>query len=145
MSDTKRMLSDLFIDIFNQILALEEKVLSSGSNVSITETHVLEAIKKCDPPTMGIVAGKLLITPGTLTTSVNKLIDKGYVTRHRSEVDRRIVTLSLTDEGEEIFKLHEEFHEEMIAAAVEDLECHEDLKKALESMNDFFQRLRDKY
>jgi len=146
--DTKEILNDLFVDIFNQVLALEKKIFEqdkSFRDVSMTETHVLEAIRKCDPPTMGTIAAKLQITPGTLTSSVNKLIDKGYVNRHRSEVDRRIVTLSLTKKGESVFQLHEEFHRDLVEAAIADLENRDDLKKALQSMHRFFQKIKEKY
>ena len=146
--DTKAILNDLFVDIFNQVLALEKKIFEQDKNfhdISMTETHVLEAVRKCDPPTMGTIAAKLQITPGTLTSSVNKLIDKGYVNRHRSEKDRRIVTLSLTEKGESVFQLHEEFHRDLVEAAVADLENRDDLKKALQSMHRFFQKVKDKY
>ena len=148
LDDTKTILNDLFVDIFNQVLALEKKIFEQDKNfrdVSMTETHVLEAVRKCDPPTMGNVAAKLQITPSTLTSSVNKLINKGYVNRHRSEVDRRIVTLSLTEKGESVFQLHEEFHRDLVEAAVADLENRDDLKKALQSMHRFFQKIKEKY
>jgi len=146
--DTKAILNDLFVDIFNQVLALEKKIFEQDKNfrdVSMTETHVLEAVRKCEPPTMGTIAAKLQVTPSTLTSSVNKLITKGYVNRHRSEVDRRIVTLSLTEKGESVFQLHEEFHRDLVEAAVSDLENRDDLKKALQSMHRFFQKIKEKY
>ena len=146
--DTKAILNDLFVDIFNQVLALEKKIFEQDKNfrdISMTETHVLEAIRKCNPPTMGTIAAKLQITPGTLTSSVNKLIDKGYVNRHRSEVDRRIVTLSLTKKGDSVFQLHEEFHRNLVEAAVAELENREELKKALQSIHRFFQKIKEKY
>jgi len=148
LDDTRAVLNDLFVDIFNQVLALEKKIFEQDTNfrdISMTETHVLEAIRKCDPPTMGNVAAKLQITPSTLTSSVNKLIHKGYVERHRSEIDRRIVTLSLTEKGDSVFQLHEEFHRDLVEAAIADLENREDLKKALQSMHRFFQKVKDKY
>lgn len=146
--DTKAILNDLFVDVFNQVLALEKKIFEQDKNfrdISMTETHVLEAVRKCDPPTMGTIAAKLQVTPGTLTSSVNKLIDKGYVNRHRSDVDRRIVTLSLTKKGESVFDLHEEFHRNLVGAAVAELENREELKKALQSMHRFFQKIREQY
>jgi DNA-binding MarR family transcriptional regulator len=146
--ETKVILNDLFVDIFNQVLALEKKLFEQDKHfhdISMTETHVLEAIRKCDPPTMGTIAAKLQVTPGTLTSSVNKLIDKGYVNRHRSEKDRRIITLSLTEKGESVFQLHEEFHRDIVEAAVADLENREDLKKALQSIHRFFQKIKEQY
>jgi len=147
MEETKQVLNQLFVDVFNQFLALEDRVVAKGSGykISMTETHVLDAIDKCDLPTMGAVASRLSVTPGTLTTSVNKLIDKDFVTRARDLDDRRIVTLSLTDRGREVCKLHEEFHEELMEVALKDLENRDDLMKALESINRFFQNLREKH
>ena len=148
MEKTKETLSDLFLDIFNQVLTLEQKMFEQDAtyqDISMTETHVLEAIRKCDPPTMGNIAAKLRVTPGTLTSSVNKLFEKGYVDRHRNEKDRRIVTLSLTEKGEAVFQLHESFHRELIEAATDDLENRDGLEKALRSVQHFFETLNKKY
>jgi len=145
MKGSKKVLNELFIDVFNQILILEERALAKEStlDVTMTEIHVLEAIKKCDPPTMGTVSKKLMITMGTLTTSVNRLVEKGYVTRYRNENDRRVVLLHLTEKGEEVFELHENFHEKLINAALKDLEDREDLTLALESIHRFFKKLQE--
>lgn len=146
--EVKALLNDLFVDIFNQVLALEKKILEQDKkfhDISMTETHVLEAVRKCDPPTMGTIAAKLQVTPGTLTTSVNKLINKGYVMRQRSEVDRRVISVSLTEKGESVFQLHEEFHRNLVEAAVAELENRDELKKALQSMHRFFQKIKEQH
>lgn len=45
--------------------------------------------------------GELLrLDSGTLTPVMKKLVAKGYLTRERSAEDERVVTLTLTDEGE---------------------------------------------
>jgi len=145
MEKVNKVINELFVDVFNQILILEERALAKASHfdVTMTEIHVIEAINKCVPSTMGIVSKKLMITLGTLTTSVNRLVEKGYVTRFRNEDDRRVVFLSLTEKGEEIFSLHEAFHEELMNAALKDLEGREDLTLALESILRFFKRLQE--
>jgi len=148
MERREETLNDLFLDIFNQVLTLEQKMFEQDGtyrDISITETHVLEAIRKCDPPTMGNIAAKLRVTPGTLTSSINKLFEKEYVDRHRNEKDRRIVTLSLTEKGEAVFQLHEAFHRELIGAATQDLENRDELEKALQSVYHFFEKLNEKY
>jgi len=148
MEKREGTLNDLFLDIFNQVLTLEQKMFEQDAtyqDISMTETHVLEAIRKCDPPTMGSIAAKLRVTPGTLTSSVNKLFEKEYVDRHRNEKDRRIVTLSLTEKGEAVFQLHESFHRELIEAATQDLENRDELEKALRSVHGFFEKLNKKY
>lgn len=48
---------------------------------------------------MSELAEILRLTAGAVTAASDKLIDHGYVTRVRDEKDRRIVYLSITDEG----------------------------------------------
>ena len=41
----------------------------------------------------------LFLDSGTLTPVLKKLEAKGYITRHRSEKDERVLIVSVTDEG----------------------------------------------
>lgn len=147
MERSKKVVNDLLTDVFNQILILEERNLTEHDavDVTMTEIHVIEAIRKCDPPTMGTVSKRLMITMGTLTTSVNRLVEKGYVTRKRDVNDRRVVLLDLTEKGQQVFEVHEAFHEELVEAALKDLEFREDLVVALESIYRFFKKLQQKH
>ncbi len=113
MERSRKVVNDLLTDVFNQILILEERNLTEHDavDVTMTEIHVIEAIRKCEPATMGTVSKRLMITMGTLTTSVNRLVEKGYVTRKRDVNDRRVVLLDLTEKGQKVFEIHEEFHD----------------------------------
>ena len=108
MERSRKVVNDLLTDVFNQILILEERNLTEHDavDVTMTEIHVIEAIRKCEPATMGTVSKRLMITMGTLTTSVNRLVEKGYVTRKRDVNDRRVVLLDLTEKGQKVFEIH---------------------------------------
>jgi DNA-binding MarR family transcriptional regulator len=110
------ILSRLFVTAFK----IEEKVIAEQSNraLSISELHVLREIGEHVEPTMSEAARGLKISVGALTTAVNKLESKGFVQRERKDKDRRIVRMSLTDAGQVEFHLHEEFHRNMVNAAV---------------------------
>ena len=41
-----------------------------------------------------------------VTTSMNSLVNKKYAVRHRSEEDRRIVNIQLTEKGEKAYHHH---------------------------------------
>jgi DNA-binding MarR family transcriptional regulator len=132
------ILSRLFITTFK----IEEKVIAEQSNrmLTISELHVLREIGKHEHPTMSEVARGLKISVGALTTAVNKLEAKGFVHRERKDKDRRIVRLSLTDTGHEEFHLHEEFHRNMVNAAVSTLTPQEQevLLKSLTKLDEWF-------
>lgn len=143
--DKQKILNELLVDLFNYILLLEERNLKQNglNNLSITEVHILEAVEKVATPSMGEVANRLMVTPGTLSTSVNRLIQKGYLMNERSEQDRRVVLLSLTDKGREAYRIHEDFHKKMIDHILENTGFKEDelLIQSLQKLMDFFKSL----
>ena len=89
---------------------------------------------------MSSVAKTLGITVGTLTISINGLVKKGYVHRVRSDADRRVVLVSLTEKGEKAYYHHEEFHREMTNAVLNRLDEKEIpvLMKTLDGLSEFF-------
>ncbi|MGL5151062.1 MAG: MarR family winged helix-turn-helix transcriptional regulator [Clostridium sp.] len=142
MDKGKVVLNKLLVDLFNDILQIEEQSLKNGalSDLSVTEIHTIEAIGMYTSRTMTEVAQDLKITVGTLTTAINKLIKKDYVERKRIEEDRRVVLVCLTKRGKLAYRLHEKFHKDMIEATVEGLSDEEEkvLYSSLERLNKFF-------
>lgn len=141
MQKTQKVINELLVQIFDDILQIEEKTLQSGhlSDLSVTEMHTIEAIGMYTKRTMSEVAQDLKITVGTLTTAVNKLIKKGYVERKRIEEDRRVVLVELTKKGKLAFRLHEKFHSDMVETTINGLSDEEQkiLISSLEKLNEF--------
>ena len=145
MKKTQALINELLVDVFNHILSIEEaELIKAGIKLSINEVHILEAVKNAEYPTMTNIAKKLRITTGTLTTSIDRLVQKKYVVRDNDENDRRKVLIRLTPNALEVLKAHETFHSKMIEALLEDMKIDEDevLIKSLESIAEFF---RSKY
>ena len=143
MTNTQELLNKLLVQLFNDILHIEENSLKNIDfmDLSMTEIHTIEAVGIKDAKTMGEIAHDLRITVGTLTTAITKLIKKGYVERKRIEEDRRVVLVNLTSKGEEVYKVHQVFHEEMICAMLSNFSDEEEqvLSKSLEKLNTFFE------
>lgn len=141
------VLNHLLVDMFNQILTLEENFLKTkGIPLSMSEVHTLEAIEKSDGKTMSEVARRLRITQGTLTVNINRLTNKGYVYRVQDEKDRRIYRLKLTDKAIQILEVHDIFHEQLIEQLVAKLSTEEKdlLVDSLSQVNTYFETLMDK-
>ena len=149
MDKRKKVINELLVQLFNDILQIEEKTLKNGalSDLSVTELHTIEAIGMYSERTMSEVAQDLKITVGTLTTAINKLIKKGYVERKRIEEDRRVVLIHLTKRGKLAFRLHEKFHNDMVNETIEGLNEEEEnvLISSLERLNVFFKAKYDIY
>ncbi len=139
-------INNLLVEVFNDILVIEESELkkSQFKDLSITEMHTIEAIGMYKKKTTTEVANELSITVGTLTIAINRLVKKGYVERIRSEDDRRVVKLGLTKKGKLIFRVHQHFHREMIKAVIEGMDGEQSsaLLKALDNLHNFLQEYK---
>ncbi len=146
--DITKKLNAILVSLFNSVLKMEEEAVknSSNHNLSITEVHTLAAIGAGKAKTMTQVAANLKISVSTLTTAINKLVDKKYVNRFRVPEDRRIVKIELTESGIEAVSEHEEFHRNMIDDALAELNEEEQkiLLQSLDNLHDFFKRQRIK-
>ena len=61
-----------------------------------------------------------IITSGTITHTVNKLIKQGYVEKVQDETDRRVYWVQMTDEGREAFNEVHEAHIKYLNYVLED-------------------------
>lgn len=114
--DADKTLNDILVKLFNDLMDIEDKCLITGEfrNISNNDMHVIEAVGMEEPRSMTEVAKRLNITTGTLTKSIDALVKKKYVVRNRSEEDKRVVKLSLTELGERAYEHHARFHKNMI-------------------------------
>ena len=89
---------------------------------------------------MSEVARSIGVTLATLTVACDKLVSKGLVRRVRSQEDRRVVNIMLTDKGRAAYEYHKDFHERMIASLVDTLSPEQTalLAQSLEKRQDFF-------
>ena len=145
MNKSTITINELLVQLFNDILQIEEKSLKEGiiSDLSITEIHTIEAIGMYAEKSMSEVAQILKITVGTLTTAIKKLIKKEYVERKRIEEDRRVVLVKLTKKGKLAYRIHEKFHHDMVNTAIDGLSEEEEvLISSLDKINKFF---KEKY
>lgn len=140
--NTYETINDILVHLFNEIWELEKNAIITEEFKDITnnDMHIIEAIGLNQKTTMSVVAKKMKITAGSLTTAMNGLVNKKYVIRERSEEDRRVVNIWLTEKGEKAYHHHAEFHRQMTNAVIEKLDENEIpvLLKTLNGLDEFF-------
>ena len=145
MQENRSALNQFLVDIFNEILRIEEQYLAKNfSNLSVREAHVIEAVctaqQKGRENRANEIAKTLRITPGTLTTSIGFLEKKGYLARQRDEKDKRVVRIIATDLGKKANELHQHFHQELVDDVLRILTQEEQVIfiRALSEVTSFF-------
>lgn len=143
--EKEKLLNDLLVMLFNEVLDMEHRALITGSfkEISINDMHIIDAIGIEEPRNMSTVAKAMAVTVGTLTTAVNNLVKKGYVSRVRSSEDKRVVLLSLTGKGVAAYEKHTAFHARMVQTVMDGFEGSEMdiLTRALEKLRRYFREL----
>lgn len=75
--------------------------LSKEFQVSQPQLSCLLALHEYGPLSLSKLAKYILVKPSTVTGIIDRLEQKAYVTRTRSSLDRRVVTIELTLSGQE--------------------------------------------
>lgn len=128
---TNRGLNEMLVNLFNHVMDVESDAVITEEYKDITnnDMHIIEAVGIKEPKKMSEIAASLRVTVGTLTTNMNGLEKKGYIVRERSEEDKRVVLVTLTERGKKAFYHHRDFHKNMIRSVVVGLD--EDEKRLL--------------
>lgn len=103
---------------------IEEKRGETTYKITPTKYHMLKMIYKKNSCMVVDVSRELELSSGATTIILNQLEDEGLITRLRSEDDRRIVWIKLSDSGkqlvEEMIRRKNQFLSDMFSVLSED-------------------------
>ncbi|MGQ9780209.1 MAG: MarR family winged helix-turn-helix transcriptional regulator [Bacillota bacterium] len=93
-------LDDLILFIGQHILRY---FATKSEDLTMKEIFVLETLGRFGETTMSELAAALGVPLTTMTSIVGRLVENGYLERRRTEEDRRVVLVSLSPEGRNLF------------------------------------------
>jgi MarR family 2-MHQ and catechol resistance regulon transcriptional repressor len=72
------------------------------TGIDDTDFRILEALLNKGPLPVNTIGPKVNLTPGSISVAVDRLLDRGLVSRVESPEDRRVRVVSLTSKGKEL-------------------------------------------
>ncbi|MDE1177809.1 MAG: MarR family transcriptional regulator [Edaphobacter sp.] len=124
------------------VLAKSYKAMASfveqqvaGQGLGLSDFMVLEVLLHKGPSTISAIGEKVLLANASMTSAIDRLEKKGFVTRQASEQDRRIRRIELTAKGKifitTIYEQHEAAIESLMSelTPAERIALHSSLKK----------------
>lgn len=111
--------------------------------LTVIEINTLLVVGIEEMKSMSVIAKELGVTYGTPTVTIDRLIEKGFVTRIRDGEDRRQVFIKLSDTGEKLYKSIVELKNK-VTEKIFGILTHEErstLVKALSKLNNNFDKL----
>jgi DNA-binding MarR family transcriptional regulator len=122
MTDETKNLFNLFSQLLMYpkfIMALHQSRYQQSGNQRRGPGRVLNLIAQHDGLTNSEIAEILDIRPSSVTAMVNKLAERGFVTKQPLESDRRVTILKVTEAGQaaidHVQKANDSFSEDLFA------------------------------
>ncbi len=103
--------------------ASEKNLMSMG--ISTVEYRILKNLNKRGALPMIELANINMVTQGWITGVIDKLEKLNYVTRERSETDRRVININITKKGKIFFKKIERLHLKFIDDSLKNFDDEE--------------------
>ncbi|PYU03773.1 MAG: MarR family transcriptional regulator [Acidobacteria bacterium] len=91
--------------VWGKAFQAASKYLYAGleaTGIDDTDFRILEALLNKRPLPVNTIGPKVYLTPGSISVAVDRLVDKGLVSRVESPLDRRVRVVSLTSKGKEL-------------------------------------------
>lgn len=95
-----------FLILMQTSKAIHERIKEemTKNKLSITEFSVLEVLYQKGKQTIQQIGNCILISSGSMTYVIDKLEQKGLIKRNDCPDDRRVIHVTLTDDGNELMK-----------------------------------------
>src|SRR5580693_7329259 len=88
--------------VWGKALHAAAKYLYAGleeTGIDDTDFRILEVLLNKGPLPVNTIGPKVHLTPGSISTAVDRLVERGLVSRVESPEDRRVRVISLTSKG----------------------------------------------
>ncbi|AIM17754.1 MarR family transcriptional regulator [Neobacillus sedimentimangrovi] len=103
-----------FLVLMQTSKAIHDRIKEEMANIKlgITEFSVLEVLYQKGKQTIQQIGNCILISSGTMTYVIDKLEQKGLLSRNACPDDRRVIHVTLTVEGNELMnEIMPKYHE----------------------------------
>jgi DNA-binding MarR family transcriptional regulator len=146
MQGFQRILNDMLMEVYHNILRVEEDFLQNNHRINLTirEMHLIECVgmDRENGKTVSEIADYLKVARPSVTVAVNKLERKGYLSKNGCHTDGRVVRVTLTREGRKVYLYHNRYHMCMIHEIEDEFGEEEQayLVRVIAKLNNFFEK-----
>lgn len=102
-----------FRELYNKLVWLNKDKMEEGlKGFKSSEVHCIEYIENNADSNVTQLAEAFYVTRGAISRMTRKLIQKGLVESYQKSENKKEIYFRLTEQGKEIYKIHEDLHKE---------------------------------
>ncbi|MDA2437596.1 MarR family transcriptional regulator [Bacillus cereus] len=103
-----------FRELYNKLVWLNKDKMEEGlKGFKSSEVHCIEYIENNADSNVTQLAEAFYVTRGAISRMTKKLIQKGLVESYQKSENKKEIYFRLTEQGKEIYKIHENLHKEL--------------------------------
>ncbi|ATI59630.1 MarR family transcriptional regulator [Bacillus cereus] len=102
-----------FRELYNKLVWLNKDKMEEGlKGFKSSEVHCIEYIENNADSNVTQLVEAFYVTRGAISRMTKKLIQKGLVESYQKSENKKEIYFRLTEQGKEIYKIHENLHKE---------------------------------
>ncbi|MED0948996.1 MarR family transcriptional regulator [Bacillus mobilis] len=102
-----------FRELYNKMVWLNKDKMEEGlKGFKSSEVHCIEYIENNADSNVTQLAEAFYVTRGAISRMTKKLINKGLIESYQKSENKKEIYFKLTEQGKEIYIIHEELHNE---------------------------------
>lgn len=102
-----------FRELYNKLVWLNKDKMEEGlKGFKSSEVHCIEYIENNVDSNVTQLAEAFYVTRGAISRMTKKLIQKYFIESYQKSENKKEIYFRLTEEGKEIYKIHEDLHKE---------------------------------
>ncbi|MDP4093105.1 MAG: MarR family transcriptional regulator [Bacillota bacterium] len=101
-----------FRDLYNKTVFINRKMEESLKGYKSSEVHCIEYIERNRDSNVTKLAESFYVTRGAISKITKKLMRKGIIESYQKPDNKKEIYFRLTEQGKEVYKIHEELHKE---------------------------------
>ncbi|MFD6507071.1 MarR family transcriptional regulator [Bacillus sp. NPDC060175] len=100
-------------ELYNKMVWLNKDKMEEGlKGFKSSEVHCIEYIENNADSNVTQLAEAFYVTRGAISRMTKKLIKKGIIESYQKSENKKEIYFRLTEQGKEIYKIHEDLHKE---------------------------------
>ncbi|MGE7888458.1 MarR family transcriptional regulator [Bacillus cereus] len=102
-----------FRELYNKMVWINKDKMEEGlKGFKSSEVHCIEYIENNADSNVTQLAEAFYVTRGAISRMTKKLIQKGLIESYQKSENKKEIYFRLTEQGKEIYKIHEDLHKE---------------------------------
>jgi len=123
MVDNRELLASIVDNIrrFFQVVNEHSRQVERETGLTGSQMWAIKVIAESSPIKPSDLARRMYLHPATVVGLVDRLVKRGLVTRSRSDEDRRVVEIALTEQGRDLLSNAPEVPQRQLINGLENL------------------------